>query len=1714
MSATWDSKDEKTTPASLDEVLLIDTEDSRNQKRATLSNIGVGIWSRNATSGLIFPTTLTDFVGIGTITPLALLNPLSTSEQLRLSYDASNFTSFTTSSAGDLTIAPTGENTNITGDLNISNSNNLNLNGGLLELHHGGSNGFITNSAGGLSISNSSSANLFLTTNGGDIVLTGGNAGIGLSTLISAKLHILETTEQLRLAFDASNYASFTVSLADAGFNLSAASYDSISFGVGGQDTTPTGMAFNSDGSRMYVVGNTNNTIYQYDLSTNFDISSAVYNSISFDVSSQDTTPTGMAFNSDGSRMYVVGDTNNTVYQYDLSTNFDISSAVYNSISFGVGGQETSPQDVLFNSDGSRMYVVGANTATVYQYDLSTNFDISSAVYNSISFDVGGQEGIPTGVAFNSDGTKMYIVGVTADTVFQYSLTTGFNVSTASYDSIFFGVGGQETSPQDVLFNSDGTKMYIVGIINNTVFQYSLSAGGLTIASIGGGETTITGNTTISGGDLNLTTGGTYQISGTSVLSATTLGSTVVSSSLTSLGTLSSLTVSGDLTVDTDTLFVDSTNNRVGIGTTPLAKLHILETTEQLRLAFDATKIVTFTVDSNGKLSIEPTGGTTEGDPRISTTGQWSSSVSKDGRNSGFFVESAIASIGLNSTTAPTNQRLFDIRSNGGIFRIAIRNNASNLDTVGMNIVTDGSISIGSVQFPEGTASFGFNTTTTSKMEIRDDSTDQLRLAFDTSNYTQFTVDETAFILSTASYDNISFDTSSQDSSPLSVAFNLDGTKMYVTGDSNDAVFQYTLTTGFDLTTASYDSVSFTISEDTIPDTIRFNSNGTKMYIVGLANITVYQYTLSTAFDLSTASYDSVSFLISEDTPTGLAFNSNGTKMYILGNSNQTVYQYTLSTGFDLSTASYDSISFSVASETTIPSSLDFNSDGTKMYVLSDSPTDEVFQYTLSTGFDLTTASYDSISFDTSSETTIPVGLVFNSDGTKMYIVDDFASDIFQYSIDAGGLTIAPTAGNTTFSSPKSDIISVLTTESLGTNAGTSSTFVGSQDPDGTITGAGGDIYIRDSGALSNIFFNKEATTGTNWQTTSLIPAEVNEIFSTAEYEDLGTGGIITTTGVRQLNLKSTVISATRHVISSQASELQFVDDTEANQVVYFGASNFITSTSGGDVTLRNADLTTFTAGIQLFDYAGEGKLPGVDIIEIVQSSNLAQWNLGSISRISTGEAGPIVFFRDSNIISSTDPLVVDTSISMAVNGCLFNALNELGSGGPLFSLKNTGYKEGGAIFNRNGGILYSGESLVRVDAGIPNDYNVEVINSIFILRSGASVFDTSGSTGTFTAVADNSISSTDITGVTDSSGVASFTHGGTTPPLGSLVTISGFIINTTYNTTGIVTASDTTTFEIDYIAFVADETSVGSFSVDGVTVTSTAHGLTIGTGVTLDTTLSTNYDGGFLIYNIQTNSFDVPATFTSITGALSAVTVVLGGSGYVNGESVTLTGTGSGATGTVSVSGGAVTAVNVIDAGTGYTSDETISIISALSGTGATGTAIITTPGTWSTEGLDQTDPRVKALNNPGIADSKDQAFGFTNANSTSTSITNGTYVAADVSTFTESDITERFKLIDATNGIFELTALEDFSGFISGSLSALKTGSTENYRFAMSTNGVAPTFATANYVPMEVKTTKVNIALQFLVELTKGDTIQIMVAGDGTSDALTITDLVIGIQ
>ena len=256
-------------------------------------------------------------------------------------------------------------------------------------------------------------------------------------------------------------------------YRLGSASYDSVSFSAASQDTTPRGLNFNNDGTKMYILGGTNDTIYQYSLSTAFDLSTASYDSVSFSVSSQDTTPHDIVFNNDGTKMYVLIFTTDTLYQYSLTTAWDVSTASYDNVSFSFSSQDSVPYSFTMTPDGTKIIMQGNSNFSIFQYSLSTAFDLSTISYDNVSLSAAVDHFSNGRVRFGQNGEKMFMKG--GNNVYQYSLSTAYDISTGSYDNVSFDVSSQVSTPIAFAFDLSGTKMYAVGLGNTKVHQYTLS---------------------------------------------------------------------------------------------------------------------------------------------------------------------------------------------------------------------------------------------------------------------------------------------------------------------------------------------------------------------------------------------------------------------------------------------------------------------------------------------------------------------------------------------------------------------------------------------------------------------------------------------------------------------------------------------------------------------------------------------------------------------------------------------------------------------------------------------------------------------------------------------------------------------------------------------------------------------------------------------------------------------------------------------------------------------------------------------------------------------------------------------------------------------------------------------------------------------------------------------------------------------------------------
>lgn len=251
-----------------------------------------------------------------------------------------------------------------------------------------------------------------------------------------------------------------------ASYDIANASYTTSSPSLQSVAPTPRGLAFKTDGTKMYVSSTDNDAVYQYSLSTAWDASTASYDSVSFSVLSQTSFPVDLFFKPDGTEMYVSSLDNGAVYQYSLSTSWDISSASFTgSISVAVN------MAAILNSDGTKMFTLSGTTIT--SYTLSTAWDITSASSDGVTFSVSGQDGDPRALFVTPDGLKLFVVGSATDTVYRYSLPSSWNLSGASYDGVSFSVAAQDTLPFGLEFKTDGKIMYILGATGGVVDQYS-----------------------------------------------------------------------------------------------------------------------------------------------------------------------------------------------------------------------------------------------------------------------------------------------------------------------------------------------------------------------------------------------------------------------------------------------------------------------------------------------------------------------------------------------------------------------------------------------------------------------------------------------------------------------------------------------------------------------------------------------------------------------------------------------------------------------------------------------------------------------------------------------------------------------------------------------------------------------------------------------------------------------------------------------------------------------------------------------------------------------------------------------------------------------------------------------------------------------------------------------------------------------------------------
>ena len=268
----------------------------------------------------------------------------------------------------------------------------------------------------------------------------------------------------------------------DTPFNISTIDFNSkveLATNGGGIDniTDPQGFEFNSDGTKVFAI-NDGGGFNAHLLSTPYDFSNATM--VADDGFHFKTDPDpdiannrAVKFNLDGTKMFLIDvkSTSKRVIEFNLSTPYD-TSTVSQGNSFNISENNTTLQDLSFDDDGTRMYLIESaktpGTTFIYVYKLSSGFDITTATFagkvQQVFEDVGsdGTNGTPLGMGFSENGMKFYQVTYQSgtegnrDRVHEYDLTCPYGIVICETDAVT-AIGAQVEIAKNVIYQNSST---------------------------------------------------------------------------------------------------------------------------------------------------------------------------------------------------------------------------------------------------------------------------------------------------------------------------------------------------------------------------------------------------------------------------------------------------------------------------------------------------------------------------------------------------------------------------------------------------------------------------------------------------------------------------------------------------------------------------------------------------------------------------------------------------------------------------------------------------------------------------------------------------------------------------------------------------------------------------------------------------------------------------------------------------------------------------------------------------------------------------------------------------------------------------------------------------------------------------------------------------------------------------------------------------------
>lgn len=242
-------------------------------------------------------------------------------------------------------------------------------------------------------------------------------------------------------------------------------------FDTSNHDTTVRGVSWNDDGTKLYLCGNSE-IFREYSATTPYDINTITTTGSTYTVR---TNTYDFEWSPDGTKMYGPRrSATDGIHEYQASIPWDVSTLVQVGNLSSVETQNGYHCSVTLSSDGNYIYALDYQTVLIYQYYMSTPYDITTAIYDNKNFIPPVGAGATAIIRLIAD-TFLYILPSNTTIIYQYKLLTPKDISSAILEKTLDlnSLGLSNTGFSGMTFKPDYNKMYLTNYGTDLLYEIS-----------------------------------------------------------------------------------------------------------------------------------------------------------------------------------------------------------------------------------------------------------------------------------------------------------------------------------------------------------------------------------------------------------------------------------------------------------------------------------------------------------------------------------------------------------------------------------------------------------------------------------------------------------------------------------------------------------------------------------------------------------------------------------------------------------------------------------------------------------------------------------------------------------------------------------------------------------------------------------------------------------------------------------------------------------------------------------------------------------------------------------------------------------------------------------------------------------------------------------------------------------------------------------------